>query len=201
MSENPVKREEARRVWRLNKKEGVPVLEALETADISKDTYYEYKAEYESEWEGQILTAEEVERELERLRGEITDLSEKAEELGGAFGEVEDMFGEIEEQVAAERTAAELWDRMEKVEWRIQKFDEIEEESYPEYQNNPLDLREMREELTETMERQEELVTAVEAKAEASTVNRLETTVSRLEREVKKAPRSLMDLIFPGNRE
>jgi len=198
MSDNPVKREEARRVWRLNKKEGVPVLEALETADISKDTYYEYKAEYESEWEGQIVTAEEVERELERLRGEVSDLAERAAEIDGEFSEIEESFEEIEEQVAAERTAARLWDRLEEIEWRVQRVDEQEEEAYTGRDREVLDLEKMREQLTTVIEKQRELEELASRGVKESRVSKLEGRVERLQEELEKRPTTLYELLFPG---
>lgn len=201
MQANPVKKEEARRVWRLNKKEGVPVLEALETADISKDTYYEYKADYEAEWEGQITTAEEIENELERLRGEISDLSERAEEVGGEFSNIEEEFSDIEDQIAAEQTAGQLWKKMEKVEWRVEQIDIEEEETYPGKKRERLDLRKMREQLTETMKQQKEIVEVVNGKAEASRLDNLESKVEELKREVRECPRTLMEMVFPGNYE
>lgn len=96
-AQNLAKREEARRVWRLNKKESIPVLEALETADISKDTYYSYKGEYESDWEGQLLSAKDVEERLERLSEELVDLREEAELVEERLDQAEEMTEAVEE--------------------------------------------------------------------------------------------------------
>lgn len=96
-AQNLAKREEARRVWRLNKKESIPVLEALETADISKDTYYNYKREYESDWEGQLLSAKDVEKRLERLSEELVDLREEAELVEERLDQAEEMTEAVEE--------------------------------------------------------------------------------------------------------
>lgn len=95
--QNLEKREEARRVWRLNKKESIPVLEALETADISKDTYYQYKNEYESDWEDQLLSAKDVEKRLERLSEELVDLRENAELVQERLDQAEEMTDAVAE--------------------------------------------------------------------------------------------------------
>jgi septation ring formation regulator EzrA len=203
MSVNPAKREEARRVWRLNKKEGVPVLEALESADISKDTYYEYKSEYESEWEGEITTAKEVERELESLRSKISDLSEKAESVDSRFSEVNEEFEEIEEQVQAERTARKLWDKMERFEWELQRLSEDVGKSYDasERKKGRVDLRQLEANVRQLTERQEKIAARVEESASEKRVSRLEDTIERLKREIKERPKNLMELLFPARKE
>jgi len=91
MTDNIAKREEARQVWRLNQKEGVPVLEALETANISKDTYYSYKNEYEDEWEDQLLTVQEIDEELEKLSDELSDIREMADKVEGRLEGVDEI--------------------------------------------------------------------------------------------------------------
>jgi chromosome segregation ATPase len=206
MVDNPAKREEARRVWRLNKKEGIPVLEALETADISKDTYYQYKSEYESEWEGEIHTAEEVERELERLRGEISDLMEKADDIGDRFGEIEEKFDSIDDQLAAERTAEQLWelhDDVEFLEHRIQELEGAEtQKSWIDRDGTrqPVDLQNMREEVDMLLRNQEATNKKIE-KIEEEKVGeeewrRLKRKVRSIKEEIDSVPRSLSGLLF-----
>lgn len=203
MSVNPAKREEARRVWRLNKKEGVPVLEAIESADISKDTYYEYKSEYESEWEGEIVTAKEVERELESLRSKISDLSEKAESVDSRFSEVGEEFDKIEEQVKAERTARKLFKKMEALEWEVEKLSEDVGKNYDakERKKDPVDLRQLRGNVHELKERQDKIAARVEEKAEAKRVDVLERTVDRLKTAIGKRPRNFMEMLFTARKE
>lgn len=106
--QNLANREEARRVWRLNKKEGIPVLEALETANISKETYYSYKREHESDWENQLLSAKDLENRLEELSEELVDLREDAELVGERLDRAEDMTDavkQVEDAVAAADSA------------------------------------------------------------------------------------------------
>jgi len=74
------KREKSRRVWRLNKREGVPVLEALDAVGISKDVYYRLKNQYEEKWANEIVTAEGLEEKLEELDRRATELEGKIEE-------------------------------------------------------------------------------------------------------------------------
>ena len=96
MTDNIAKREEARQVWRLNKKEGVPVLEALETANISKDTYYSYKGEYEDEWENQLLTVQEIDERVEKLSDELSDIREMADKVEGRLEGVDEIGQKME---------------------------------------------------------------------------------------------------------
>jgi len=123
MTQNVAKMEQARRVWRLNKKEGVPVLEALETAEISKDTYYEYKRKYESDWESQLLTVQEVEERLEELSDELNDLTDYAGTVEEKLEEADDTAEIVDRAHAAHERAAgaeELADRMER---RLQQLE------------------------------------------------------------------------------
>jgi len=90
------KREKSRRVWRLNKKEGIPVMEALDSVGISKDVYYRQKNEHEDEWENEITTAEgledklqELQRKTERFEDTLNSYKEEAEEAQSKAAELE----------------------------------------------------------------------------------------------------------------
>src|SRR6056297_139119 len=125
MTDNIAKREEARQVWRLNKKEGVPVLEALETANISKDTYYEYKGEYEDEWQNQLLTVSEIDEQLEKLSDELSDLREMADKVEGRLDGV-DEIGQKMDRI--ERARSDWLDVDSKFRTHDQRLDALENE-------------------------------------------------------------------------
>lgn len=103
------KREKSRRVWRLNKREGVPVLEALDAVGISKDVYYRVKNQYEEKWENEIVTAEGLEEKLEELDRRADELEEKIEERDD---DVSSVYGKIQNIRAEEQ----FYDRVKRME-------------------------------------------------------------------------------------
>lgn len=112
-----VKREKARRVWRLNKKEGVPVLDALETADISKDVYYRIKDKYEEEWEEEILTVEQIQKQL-------SELSENLETLENRSRQVQDRLDQVRSDAHGVEEAARAARGLDALEWRLEEVEE-----------------------------------------------------------------------------
>lgn len=145
------KREKARRVWRLNKKEGIPVLEALETVEISKDVYYRIKDNYEEEWEEEILTVEQIQKELseagerhEKLENKIEQLEERFQRMKSEFVELDvekdrlksarkvdrkmKRFESTLEDVSAALDVeyGNATNRLERVERKVEKFDELD---------------------------------------------------------------------------
>jgi len=161
------KREKSRRVWRLNKKEGIPVMEALDSVGISKDVYYRQKNEHEDTWQNEITTAEgledklqELQRKTERFEDTLSRYQEEAEEA---------------QSKAAELTMEENWyqrvgdmqDKMLRIENILldddidisqdlkHDLDELEEEA----ENLDIRLYEYRDEVEEVKEELEEIDT------------------------------------------
>lgn len=137
MTDNIAKREQARQVWRLNKKEDIPVLEALQTANISKDTYYEYKREYESDWENQLLTVQEVEERLDELSDQLSDMRELADTVED---QVEDVGGDtelIEKAEEAHSTAIQCQQSYSNIKLRMDKLEEEIGYSYDPEKDSP----------------------------------------------------------------
>jgi chromosome segregation ATPase len=109
-----VKREKARRVWRLNKKEGIPVLEALDTVDISKDVYYRIKDEREEEWEEEILTVEQIQKRLSEVEEELERKENKLEQMEDRVQKAQQAAGQLATNAGLLDT---VWSLEEKVEW------------------------------------------------------------------------------------
>lgn len=108
-----VKREKARRVWRLNKKEGIPVLDALETVDISKDVYYRIKDEYEEKWEEEILTVEQIQKRL-------SEATEALDTLENRTGQVQERLDEVRADAREIETAADAYHHLHGLEYRLE---------------------------------------------------------------------------------
>lgn len=118
------KREKARRVWRLNKKEGIPVLEALESVDIGKDAYYRIKDEKESDWQEEILTAEQLGDELAELREEVEALEERAEAAEAELAEAEERAAGISQDAGWYDRVASNRDAINDLQMEFQTFAE-----------------------------------------------------------------------------
>jgi chromosome segregation ATPase len=106
------KREKSRRVWRLNKKEGIPVMEALDSVGISKDVYYRFKNEHEDEWENEITTAEELEDKLQELKRKTNNFDDRLEEWRDEAQEAQRKAGELD---MAENWYAQVKDIQDKM--------------------------------------------------------------------------------------
>lgn len=119
------KREKARRVWRLNKKEGIPVLEALESVDLGKDVYYRLKDEHEEAWEEEILTSEQIQEELEELQDQLRELREQGDRIEERFDEAEELAAELEQDVNWYERVGELEDRIFEQKMRLNNFAEM----------------------------------------------------------------------------
>jgi len=117
------KKEKARRVWRLNKKEGIPVLEALETVDISKDVYYRIKDEYEEKWENEILTVEQIQKRLREVTETLEKREKKLEQVEERMYEARRMAGEIEGAVVAEQQVSEHDRELEELRERVETLE------------------------------------------------------------------------------
>lgn len=106
------KREKSRRVWRLNKKEGIPVMEALDSVGISKDVYYRIKNENEDKWQNEIITADELENKLEELQ-------ERVGEFESQLSEFEDRADEMESRAQSLALEANWYERVGDMEDRM----------------------------------------------------------------------------------
>jgi chromosome segregation ATPase len=117
-----VKREKARRVWRLNKKEGVPVLDALETVDISKDVYYRIKDKYEGKWEDEILTVEQIQKRLSELSDTLETMENRTRQVQDRLDEVRGDAQEIEDVARVHHRTLGFERRLEDIE---EEMDEL----------------------------------------------------------------------------
>jgi chromosome segregation ATPase len=117
------KKEKARRVWRLNKKEGVPVLEALETVDISKDVYYRIKGDWEDEWEEEILTVEQIQKRLAEVDEKLEKREKKLEQLEDRILEARRVAGDIDSIEAVRERATEAVDTGRDLEDRVERLE------------------------------------------------------------------------------
>lgn len=117
------KREKSRRVWRLNKREGVPVLEALEAVDISKDVYYRLKNQYEEKWQNEIITAEGLENKLQELDRRAEELEEKIEDRDEDVQTVYSKIGEIKQEKRFYDSVRQMEEEMSRVRYLLKEND------------------------------------------------------------------------------
>ena len=110
------KREKSRRVWRLNKKEGIPVMEALDSVGISKDVYYRMKNEHEETWKNEITTAEELEDKLEELKRETRRFDDQLEQYREEAQEAKSMASDLEMEENWYSRVGDLCDKMISIE-------------------------------------------------------------------------------------
>jgi DNA repair ATPase RecN len=117
------KREKSRRVWRLNKREGVPVLEALEAVDISKDVYYRLKNQYEEKWQNEIITAEGLENKLQELDRRAEELEEKIEDRDEGVQTVYNKINEIKQEKRFYDSVRQMEEEMSRVRYLLKEND------------------------------------------------------------------------------
>ena len=118
------KKEKARRVWRLNKKEGVPVLEALETVDISKDVNYRIKDDWEEEWEEEILTVEQIQKRLAELDEKLEKRENKLQQLEERVQKATQVAGKISSTPDLDHRLWALQEDMDGMEERVELLEE-----------------------------------------------------------------------------
>lgn len=117
------KKEKARRVWRLNKKEGIPVLEALETVDISKDVYYRIKGNWEDKWEEEILTVEQIQKRLAEVDEKLEKREKKLKQLEDRILDARRIAGGIEGVEAVRERADEAFETGRDLEDRVEHLE------------------------------------------------------------------------------
>lgn len=135
------KREKSRRVWRLNKREGVPVLEALDAVGISKDVYYRLKNQYEEKWANEIVTAEGLEEKLE-------ELDRRADELEGKIEERDEDVSSVYRKIKSIRAEKGFYDQIKRMEDEMIRVKNL-------LQDNDIDLSQVEGDREERRERPE----------------------------------------------
>lgn len=191
MTNETAQEEKARRVWRLNQREGVPVLEALETVGISKDVYYRVKREKEEEWEETILSVEQIQNRLseadeliEKREKQIETMRERLDDARSKLADIDDV-SELEQDVRG--NGSQIFQLEGKVEELERKVDSALREADLEKPMRTND--ELRESVEETEERMREHVGEVQSTVEelAEVVNSHTERIEKLEEQKEES--------------
>jgi DNA repair exonuclease SbcCD ATPase subunit len=186
------KREKSRRVWRLNKKEGIPVMEALDSVGISKDVYYRIKNEHEDTWENEITTAEELEDKLEELKRKTEGFERRLEGWREEAEEAKEYADDLSLEKNWYQEVQDNQDKMIKIENLLQKkgldITDVDMETFQQLQEHYERLEGFADDLEAQIDSLENRMDEIEENQQ-----KLENKVFKLE--ARDVPESVFDLI------
>ena len=187
------KREKSRRVWRLNKKEGIPVMEALDSVGISKDVYYRIKNEHEDTWENEITTAEELEDKLEELKRKTEGFERRLEDWREKAEEAKEYADDLSLEKNWYQEVQDNQDKMIKIENLLQKkgldITDVDMETFEQLQEHYQRLEELADDLEARLGRLERRMDDIEDGQE-----KMRGRIRELER--REIPESVFDLLL-----
>lgn len=187
------KREKSRRVWRLNKKEGIPVMEALDSVGISKDVYYRIKNEHEDTWENEITTAEELEDKLEELKRKTEGFERRLEDWREEAEEAKEYADDLSLEKNWYQEVQDNQDKMIKIENLLQKkgldITDVDMETFEQLQEHYQRLEELADDLEARLGRLERRMDDIEDGQE-----KMRGRIRELER--REIPESVFDLLL-----
>lgn len=186
------KREKSRRVWRLNKKEGIPVMEALDSVGISKDVYYRIKNENEDKWQNEIITADELENKLEELQERVGEFEDNLSEFEERADKMESRAQSLSFEANYYERVNDMEDRMIGIENLLERadidLDDVDDmEGVSGHERDIEEIKEYLQQFNQSIQTLDERVNDI-----AQSQEKLESKVRKLE--ARDVPESVFDL-------
>jgi prefoldin subunit 5 len=186
------KREKSRRVWRLNKKEGIPVMEALDSVGISKDVYYRIKNENEDKWQNEIITADELENKLEELQERVGEFEDNLSEFEERADKMESRAQSLSLEANYYERVNDMEDRMIGIENLLERadidLDDVDDmEGVSGHERDIEEIKEYLQQFNQSIQTLDERVNDI-----AQSQEKLESKVRKLE--ARDVPESVFDL-------
>ena len=186
------KREKSRRVWRLNKKEGIPVMEALDSVGISKDVYYRIKNENEDKWQNEIITADELENKLEELQERVGEFESQLSEFEERADKMESRAQSLSFEANYYERVNDMEDRMIGIENLLERadidLDDVDDmEGVSGHERDIEEIKEYLQQFNQSIQTLDDRVNDI-----AQSQEKLESKVRKLE--ARDVPESVFDL-------
>jgi DNA repair exonuclease SbcCD ATPase subunit len=186
------KREKSRRVWRLNKKEGIPVMEALDSVGISKDVYYRIKNENEDKWQNEIITADELENKLEELQERVGEFEDNLSEFEERADKMESRAQSLSLEANYYERVNDMEDRMIGIENLLERadidLDDVDDmEGVSGHERDIEEIKEYLQQFNQSIQTLDDRVNDI-----AQSQEKLESKVRKLE--ARDVPESVFDL-------
>lgn len=186
------KREKSRRVWRLNKKEGIPVMEALDSVGISKDVYYRIKNENEDKWQNEIITADELENKLEELQERVGKFEDNLSEFEDRADKMESRAESLSFEANYYERVNDMEDRMIGIENLLERadidLDDVDDmEGVSGHERDIEEIKEYLQQFNQSIQTLDDRVNDI-----AQSQEKLESKVRKLE--ARDVPESVFDL-------